>query len=103
VLFRPIFNSILPRFCKGNAEKAHSLIHWKHALNEWVIDCLKNDKHLTPAKLAEREEWSKKKRSEYANRIVDEWDANDQIKNLYHDFKLNLQEAREGKKDRWGR
>jgi hypothetical protein len=91
----------LCRFCKGNAETAHRLKHWKYALNEWVIGTLKSEGHLTPHKLTQREDWNKKKRSEYANRIVDDWWENKEIKALYRDFKNNLEAAREGKTGRW--
>jgi hypothetical protein len=87
--------------CRSNAETAHSLIHWKHALNGWVTDQLRSEGHLEPTKLAQREDWSKKKRSEYANGIVDEWEDGNQIKDLYRDFKANLEAARERKMGRW--
>ncbi len=90
-----------PRFCKANAQTAHSLIHWKYALNEWVIDRLKSDGHLTATKLAEREGWNIKKRNKYANHIVDDWEDEKEIKSLYRDFKIHLETAREGKPTRW--
>ena len=89
------------RFCKSNAETAHRLKHWKFALNEWVVGTLKSEGHLQPQKLAQREDWSKKKRSEYANAVVDAWWENNEIKALYRDFKNNLEAAREGKTGRW--
>jgi hypothetical protein len=92
-----------PRFCKANAQTAHSLIHWKHALNGWVIDRLKSDGHLSGSKLAEREDWSIKKRSKYANSIVDDWEEEKEIKALYRDFKINLDTARQGKLTRWSK
>lgn len=82
------------RFCKANAETSHSLLHWKWALNNWVVDQLTNEKQLKPKKLAEREKWSMKKRGREANRIVDTWEAGRQIKELYRDFKANLESAR---------
>lgn len=91
------------RFCKANAQIAHSLIHWKYALNEWVIDRLKLDGHLEGPKLAEREDWNKSKRSKYANRIVDDWENVNEIKTLYRDFKNNLEVARQGKPTRWSK
>jgi hypothetical protein len=91
------------RFCRANAQTAHSLIHWKHALNEWVIDRLKTEGLLAAPKLAEREDWSTSKRSKYANRIVDEWEQAGEIKALYRDFKINLDFARQGKPTRWSK
>ena len=49
---------------------------------------------MTPAKLAEREKMKPKQRRKCANDIVDEWEANSQIKDLYRDFKINLEAAR---------
>jgi len=100
---RPVSCTHTTRFCKANAQTAHSLIHWKHALNDWVIDRLKTDGHLAAPKLAEREDWSTNKRSKYANRIVDEWEDEGEIKALYRDFKINLDVARQGKATRWSK
>jgi hypothetical protein len=99
----PLSPAKTTRFCKANAQTAHSLIHWKHALNDWVIDRLKSDGHLAAPKLAEREDWSTNKRSKYANRIVDEWEDEGEIKALYRDFKINLDVARQGKATRWSK
>jgi hypothetical protein len=57
---------------------------------------------MEPEKLAERADWSKKQLGKYANEIVDGWEAEREIKNLYHDFKLNLDHARNSKQGRWG-
>ena len=35
-----------------------------------------------------------KRRSEYANKVVDEMEMKGEIKDLYHDFKSNLELAR---------
>jgi hypothetical protein len=35
------------------------------------------------------------KRRKYANEIVDLWESEDKIKDLYRDFKMNLETARE--------
>jgi hypothetical protein len=90
----------LPRFCKANAEIAHNLLHWKRALNDWVIDRIKADGHMDPDKLAERTNWSKKQLRKFANEIVDGWEAEREVKSLYHDFKLNLDHARNSKQGR---
>jgi hypothetical protein len=89
------------RFCKANAETAHALIHWKHALNGWVEDQLENEGYLAPEALAERIKWKKKRLGQFANGIVDKWGDEGQIKALYRDFKNNLDSAREQKQDRW--
>jgi hypothetical protein len=87
--------------CRDNAQQAHALIHWKYALNEWVIDQLENEGYLTPDKLAEREKMKAKKRRDHANEVVDGWEATGIIKNLYRDFKSQLEAARESKQGRW--
>lgn len=89
------------RFCKSNAEIAHNLIHWKYALNNWVIDRLKEEGYLEAEKLAEREPWSEKKRRMYANNIVDGWETAGDINGLYKSFKRNLEEARDKKQNRF--
>ena len=87
--------------CRDNAQQAHALIHWKYALNEWVIDQLENEGYLTPDKLAEREKMKAKKRRDYANELVDGWEATGILKTLYRDFKGQLEAARESKQGRW--
>jgi hypothetical protein len=102
----PVLNSNLLtysiiRFCKANSEQAHALIHWKYALNQWVVGNLEQEGYLTPEKLAEREKMKAKKRREYANEVVDLWESSRQIKDLYRDFKNQLESAREAKQTRW--
>jgi hypothetical protein len=80
--------------CKSNAETAHSLIHWKHALKEFVEERLEDEGWLTPQKLLQREKMKAKKRRDLANSIADGWQANGTVKSLYNDFKNNLEEAR---------
>lgn len=87
--------------CKANAETAHMLIHWKWALNSWVQQQLDDDGHSTPAKLAERDKWSTKKRGKYAIAIVDRWEANRVLKGIYRDFKNTLEEARNSQQSRY--
>ncbi|KAL3423218.1 hypothetical protein PVAG01_04965 [Phlyctema vagabunda] len=93
----------LGRFCASNARIAHSLIHWKHELNEWVLEHLKQQGFLTPAQLAQRDKMKSKARKKLAYSIVDDWAADGSIKNLYGDFKRSLETAREGPQDRWGK
>lgn len=44
-----------------------------------------------------------KQRREHANSVVDGWEANGVIKDLYGDFKRQLEAARESKQGRWER
>ncbi|KFY11985.1 hypothetical protein V492_04161 [Pseudogymnoascus sp. VKM F-4246] len=91
----------LGRFCRANAERAHALIHWKHALYEWVVQTLADQGFLDADKLAERIKWGQRKLGAFANEIVDEWTESGEIKGLYRDFKNNLEAARNTKQDRW--
>ena len=77
------------------------LSHWKHALNEWVIATLENDGQLTHQKLAARDKMKPKHRTKDANHIVDTWEANGEIKDLYRDFKGQLEAAKEAKPGRF--
>ncbi|KAK8066113.1 hypothetical protein PG997_012860 [Apiospora hydei] len=80
--------------CCSNAETAHSLLHWKYALKEWVEDRLERDGWMKPDKLKEREKLKHKKRNKLANKIVDSWRESGVVKALYGDFKQNLENAR---------
>lgn len=83
------------RFCKSNASIAHSLLHWRFHLNEWVLDWLRSEGHTSPAKILERESWTTKRRREYANAVVDAMEEAGEIAALWRDFKINLDEARD--------
>lgn len=91
----------LGRFCRANAERAHSLIHWKHALYEWVVQTLSEQGFLDAEKLAERIKWGQRRLGALANEIVDEWTEKGEIKGLYRDFRNNLEAARNNQQDRW--
>ncbi|MCJ1437880.1 hypothetical protein MMC27_007267 [Xylographa pallens] len=82
------------RYCKENAEIAHSLLHWRYHLNDWILDWLENEGYETPVKIVERDKWSIKKRSDYANTVVDDMEKKGEIKALHRDFKINLDTAR---------
>lgn len=84
-------------FCKTNAETAHTLMHWRWHLYDWVKDYLKSQGHLDPAKIVERDGWKTKKKMKYANRVVDEMQENGEIKRLYDDFRATTKAAREAK------
>ncbi|PBP23328.1 hypothetical protein BUE80_DR005877 [Diplocarpon rosae] len=81
--------------CAQNAEQAHTLLHWKWHLNDWVVSNLENEGYLKPRKLAERDKMSSNKRMKLANKVVDQWAAEGKIKTLYHDFKAQIDTARE--------
>ena len=89
----------LGRTCNANAETAHALHHWRHQLNQFVLICLRSEGHLSPEKILERDRWNTKKKEKYANGVVDEMEANGQMKELYREFKQNLEIAREAKNE----
>ncbi|QSZ30775.1 hypothetical protein DSL72_000333 [Monilinia vaccinii-corymbosi] len=79
--------------CKENAENAHTLIHLKYALNQWVIGSLENQGHLSIEKLAKRDKMSARKRQKEVNGIVDKWKEEKEIKELYRIWKQQLETA----------
>ena len=89
----------LGRTCNANAETAHALYHWRHQLNQFVLIYLRSEGHFTPEKILERSNWNTKRREKYANAVVDQMEADGQMKDLYREFKQNLEAARETKND----
>ncbi|KAI9671436.1 MAG: hypothetical protein M1831_004345 [Alyxoria varia] len=81
------------KYCMRNARIAHAFVHWKFHLNEWVVDYLKDEGHSTADKVLEREEWSVRRRRDYALSVVDEMEEMDVIKRLYQDFKDEIESA----------
>ncbi|KAL2075427.1 hypothetical protein VTL71DRAFT_370 [Oculimacula yallundae] len=81
--------------CKQNAEQAHTLIHWRWHLNDWVVSKLEEQNYLTPESLAARSKLKTNKLMKFANSVVDKWESEKIIKTLYHDFKMQLDTARE--------
>ncbi|KAL8946195.1 MAG: hypothetical protein Q9222_007380, partial [Ikaeria aurantiellina] len=88
---------LLGSTCNANAEIGHALHHWRHQLNQFVLDLLRAEGHTTPEKIIQREGWSVKKREKYANGVVDGMEADGQMRELYKEFKENLEAAREAK------
>ena len=89
------------RTCCANAETAHALHHWRHALNQWVLKWLVEQGYTTAEKIVQRERWSTKRKSEYANSVVDGMETSGQVRQLYREFKENLQAARDARNDRF--
>jgi len=85
------------RTCCANAETSHALHHWRYALNQWVLEWLTRRGHTSADKIVERERWSTKKRTQYANDVVDGMEANGEVRVLYKEFKENLQAARDAR------
>ncbi|KAL8661853.1 MAG: hypothetical protein Q9202_005211 [Teloschistes flavicans] len=91
--------------CNANAVTAHALQHWRHALNEFVLDKLDTEGHTSSRKIIERADWSVKKRETYANGIMTRMVADNSMRGLYKEFKQNLAAARDAKNEvsRYGR
>ncbi|KLJ09989.1 hypothetical protein EMPG_14600 [Blastomyces silverae] len=87
----------LGRHCKTKAQMAHTLIHWRYDLNEWIIDYLRRKGIFSDTEVLEREHWSQKRRSKYANQVVDDMEEGGEINRLWRDFNTNLKAAREAK------
>ncbi|KAF2762601.1 hypothetical protein EJ05DRAFT_7255 [Pseudovirgaria hyperparasitica] len=87
-------------FCKGNAEIAHTLEHWRYHLNEWIVDWLNYEGYLAPEKIVARDKWSMKKKGKYADRIVDAMAeaTPNEIERLYHDFRTQVNAARDNQR-----
>ena len=81
------------KHCARNARIAHALAHWRYHLYEWTVQWLEDEGYLTPDKVVQRDRWQTKRRADYAYGIVDKMNACGKIKELYHDFKVALEEA----------
>lgn len=78
-----------------NAETAHSLNHWRHALNSWVTNYLEENNHLSNSRIVEREKtWSAKKKRDYVKQVMDELQRTGEIRALYRDFTDRLETVR---------
>ncbi|KAE8551992.1 hypothetical protein EYB25_005883 [Talaromyces marneffei] len=89
----------LGRTCKSNAVLTHTLIHWRFHLYEWVVDYLNHKEELlsNPQKSLEREKMSAKKRTKYANHVVDQMDEDGEVQRLWTDFHQTIRTVREMK------
>ncbi|KAK4230847.1 hypothetical protein QBC38DRAFT_356128 [Podospora fimiseda] len=91
--------------CNDNAEIAHTLLHWKWSLLDWVDVRLMEDGHMLPERLAERSRWKPKKLYKLVDEIVEGWEKQGVVKSLFGDFKSQLERARSqgtGGRRRWG-
>ena len=89
--------------CKSNAFVAHSLLHWRWHLNEWVLQWLETQGHTTPEQIVKRDSWSTKRRRDLANKLTDEMEETHEIRSLWRDFRNHLEEARSSKVAAFGR
>ncbi|OJJ49806.1 hypothetical protein ASPZODRAFT_128336 [Penicilliopsis zonata CBS 506.65] len=91
----------LGRHCKTKATMAHTLVHWRFHLNEWVIGYLEGQGVLTDKMIVKRSHWSQKKLTKYANSVRDQMVENGEVRKLWRDFHIKLKTARETKESRW--
>lgn len=89
------------RHCKSKATMAHTLIHWRHNLNGWILDYLIREDITTKKKMRKRKRWSQERKSEYVDEVVAMMEEKGEIDSLWRDFHLNLKAAREDKEFRW--
>ncbi|KAK4541045.1 hypothetical protein LTR36_008414 [Oleoguttula mirabilis] len=89
------------KFCMANAETAHSLSHWRYHLNEWVIQWLDRSGYNTAEKIVQRDGWSTKKRRKYANKVADRMEQEGVVRDLWREFRKNIDEARSSKQGRF--
>jgi len=80
---------------------AHTLVHWRYHLNEWIIDYLQLKGIFSDTMILERERWSQKRRTKHANEVVDTMEEVGEIDRLWRDFNINLKAARDTKESRW--
>ncbi|KAJ5301458.1 hypothetical protein PENANT_c009G09930 [Penicillium antarcticum] len=85
----------LGRTCKGRADLAHTLIHWRYHLNEWVIDYLNGSGHMHDDEILRRNNLSTKKKTRHANHVLDQMVACGIVDGLWRDFHISLRTARE--------
>ncbi|KAJ4304225.1 hypothetical protein N0V88_001838 [Collariella sp. IMI 366227] len=83
------------KVCNSNAETAHDLMHWKHALLDWVDTQLHKEGYMAPSKLVERERMRPKKKYKVVDEILQRWVDTGVVKALYGDFKGTVEKARE--------
>ncbi|KAE8368269.1 hypothetical protein BDV27DRAFT_47954 [Aspergillus caelatus] len=86
---------LLGRHCKNRATMAHTLIHWRFHLNEWVVDHLERMGYMTDKEVLRRSHWSQKKKAKKAAEAVGLMVYEGEIKKLWRDFHINLRTARE--------
>ncbi|KAE8346531.1 hypothetical protein BDV24DRAFT_65217 [Aspergillus arachidicola] len=86
---------LLGRHCKNRATMAHTLIHWRFRLNEWVVDYLERMGYMSDKEVLRRSHWSQKKRAKKAAEAVGLMIYEGEVKKLWRDFHIDLRSARE--------
>ncbi|KAJ4391202.1 hypothetical protein N0V93_004819 [Gnomoniopsis smithogilvyi] len=80
--------------CNSNAETAHSLMHWKVGLRDWVEAHLEGQGYFEADQVLEREHMKAKARHKVADQIVVNWEEGGVIQGLFGDFQATIESAR---------
>ncbi|KAJ5752931.1 hypothetical protein N7520_009848 [Penicillium odoratum] len=86
---------LLGKQCKARAQLAHTLIHWRFHLNEWVVDHLDRMGHMADSEVLRRNGLSQKRKTRNAIAVLDGMVTTGEVDKLYRDFHMNLKSARE--------
>lgn len=62
-------------------------------MNDWVVDYLRQADHLASTGIVERDGWSRRKKRDFANSVVDQMAEDGEIQALYRDFKNEIERA----------
>ena len=98
-LLRSLEIGILPRHIL-KADPLTFTSSRRYQLNATILQWLGLNEYTKPAKIVERENWSRKKREKLANKVVDGMLESGEMKSLYQQFKQNLDAARAAKAER---
>jgi hypothetical protein len=71
--------------CSSKAQTAHTLLHWRYHVNEWVVDYLESQDMLRDDQVLQRSRWSQTRQA-----------AGD-IDRLWRDFRFIVRAARDTK------
>ena len=77
------------------ATMAHTLIHWRFHLNEWVVDYLDRKGILSDEDILDRSHWSQRRKTKFANETLEMMAETGEIQKLWRDFHINLKTVRE--------
>lgn len=73
---------------------AHTLIHWRFHLNEWVSGYLELKGILDDDQILVRSRWTQGRKSRFADETLGMMVETGEIQNLWRDFRLILKDAR---------
>ncbi|KAJ5677038.1 uncharacterized protein N7477_002671 [Penicillium maclennaniae] len=85
----------LGRHCKDKAQLAHTLMHWRYQLNEWVVDYLDRMGQMEDSEILRRSTLSQKRKTRNAIDIIKQMVEAGEIEKLWRDFHIALKAARE--------